>query len=153
LNKVTGKIVAFTDDDIAMAETYHQIEEELEDENEEMGGEVLDLELDYYQEVNKILASDPDYLKLPSKFEIHEYQIMERFSLSYPDEKVSDILIGRIRGSGAFHRFKDTIYQYGIENDWFQYRDQAYKEIIIAWLENRDIAYIDDMNNESKALE
>jgi hypothetical protein len=153
LNKVTGKIVAFTDDDIAMAETYHQIEEELEDENEEMGGEVLDLELDYYQEVNKILASDPDYLKLPSKFEIHEYEIMERFSLSYPNKKVSDILIGKIRGSGAFYRFKETIYQYGIENNWFQYRDNAYKEIVIARLESHDIAYIDDMNSESKAFE
>jgi hypothetical protein len=150
LNKVTGKIVAFTDDDIAMAETYHEIEEELEDGNEENGGEVPDLELDYYQEVNKILASDPDYLKLPSRFEIHEYEIMERFSLSYPNEKVSDILIGKIRGSGAFHRFKDTIYQYGIENDWFQYRDEAYKEIVIAWLESHGIVYIDDMNQREQ---
>ena len=146
LNKGTGKIIAFTEDEVAMAETYRAIEDDLEDGNEENGGEVLDLELDYYQEINRMLASDPGYLKLPSKFDIHEYEIMERFSLYYPNEKISNILLGKLRGSGAFRRFKDTIYEYSIENDWFKYRDEAYKEIVIAWLESNDIAYVYDVN-------
>ncbi len=71
---------------------------------------------------------------------------MERFCLSFPDGKVSDVLLGKIRGSGAFRRFKDAIYQYGIENDWFKYRDEEYKEIAMAWLESNGLAYSDDMN-------
>jgi len=76
---------------------------------------------------------------------------MERFCLSFPDAKVSNALLGSIRGSGAFRRFKDTIYQYRIENDWFKYRDEAYKEFAIAWLESKGIAYSDDMNRREQS--
>jgi Uncharacterised protein family (UPF0158) len=145
LNKVTGKVITLTDDVVAMAEMDNEFEDELEDINDDIGSEVPDLETQFYQEVKKVLAFDPDYLKLPIKFEIDEYEIMERFCLSIPDGKVSDVLLGKIRGSGAFRRFKDTIYEYGMEKDWFKYRDEAYKEIAIAWLESNGIAYSDDM--------
>lgn len=150
LNKVTGKIIMFTDDDIEVAEAYSEMEDELEEGDEEIVGEELDLEAEYYQEVNKILASDADYLKLPTRFEIHEYEIMERFCLSYPDGKVSDNLLQKIKGSGAFRRFKDAIYEYGIEDDWFKYLDEAYKEIAIAWLDDNHVAYVDDMNQSGQ---
>ena len=151
LNKVTGKLITLTDDVVAMAEMDSEMEGELEDVKDEIGDEVPDLEAAYYQEVRKVLAFDPDYLKLPGKFEIHEYEIMERYCLSIPDEKVSDVLLEKIRGSGAFRRFKETIYQYGIENDWFRYRDEAYKEVAIAWLESNGIAYSDDMNRREQS--
>ena len=150
LNKVTGKIITLTEDVIAMAEIDNEFEDELEDVNADTGSDVPDLETQFYQEVKKVLAFDPDYLKLPSKFEIDEYEIMERFCLSVPDAKVSDVLLGKIRGSGAFRRFKDTIYQYGIEDDWFKYRDEAYKEIAITWLESNGITYSDDMNRREQ---
>ena len=100
----------------------------------------------FFQEVKKVLSLDGDYLKLPSKFDIDEYEIMERFCLSIPNEKTSDVFLDMIRGSGAFRRFKDLIYRYGIEKDWFKFRDQAYKEIAISWLESNGFAYTDDMN-------
>ena len=152
LNKVTGKVITITEDDIAMAEMDQEIEADLEDADEEPIEEVSNLETQFYQEVKKVLASDTDYLKLPSKFDIDEYEIMERFGLSFPDAKVSDVLLGKIRGSGAFRRFKETIYQYGIENNWFKYRDEAYKEIAIAWLESNGIAYSDDMNRRGQSV-
>jgi len=71
---------------------------------------------------------------------------MERFCLLYPDGKISEILLQMIKGSGAFRRFKDAIYQHGIEDDWFKYLDEAYKEIAIAWLESHDLSFVDDMN-------
>ena len=145
VNKVTGKVITITEEDVAMAEIDNEIEAELEDADDETMGEVSDLETQFHKEVKKILALDSDYLKLPSKFDIDEYEIMERFCLSFPDGEVSDVLPGKIRGSGAFRRFKDAIYQYGIENDWFKYRDEGYKEIAIAWLESNGLAYSDDM--------
>lgn len=146
LNKETGRIITVTEDDVAMVEMESEFEEEMEEAIDDTGGEVLDLEAEYYEEVKRILAGDTAYLKLPSRFDIHEYEIMERFCLSVPDGKLSDVLLGKIRGSGAFRRFKDTIYQYGIEDDWFKYRDEAYKEIAIAWLESQGITYSDDMD-------
>jgi Uncharacterised protein family (UPF0158) len=153
LNKVTGKVITLTDDIVAMAEIDDEIEEELEDITGDMMNAAPDLETEYYQEVKRVLAFDPDYLKLPSRFEIHEYEIMERFCLSVPDGKISDVLLGKIRGSGAFHRFKNTIYQYGLEDDWFKYRDEAYKEIAIAWLESNRIAFANDMNRREQNAE
>jgi hypothetical protein len=155
LNKVTGKVITLTEDIVAMAEIDAEIDNEMEDELDDATGNILietpDLETEYYQEVKRVLAFDPDYLKLPGRFEIHEYEIMERFCLSIPDGKMSDVLLGNIRGSGAFRRFKDAIYNYGIENDWFKYRDEAYKEIAIAWLESNGISYSDDMNRREQS--
>jgi hypothetical protein len=152
LNKVTGKVILLTDDIVAMAEIEGEMEfEDLEDADEEIESEVPDSEIEYYEEVKRVLASVPDYLQLPSRFDIHEYEIIERFCLSIPDGKVSDVLLRKIRGSGAFRRFKDTIYQYGIENDWFKYRDEAYKEIVIAWLESNGIAYSDDVDQRDQS--
>lgn len=37
---------------------------------------------------------------------------------------------------GAFLRFKDTIYRYGVEEGWFRVRDETYKENAVAWLED-----------------
>ena len=71
------------------------------------------------QDAKKVLSSD-DYLEIPSQFDIHEYEIMERFCLSVPDVEISDVLLRKIRGSGAFHRFKNTIYRYGIEKGLVQ---------------------------------
>lgn len=154
LNKVTGKIITVTDDDVETVVAMNsEFDEVIEEGDDVIVGEVSDLQTEYYEEVKKVLLSDPAYLKLPSRFDIHEYAIMERFCLSVPDGKVSDVLLRKIRGSGAFRRFKDTIYQSGIENDWFAYRDQAYKEIAIAWLESKDIAYVDDMNRREQSAE
>ncbi|MDP3047012.1 MAG: UPF0158 family protein [Chloroflexota bacterium] len=139
LNKVTGEIISITNDDFATVESGDDWSED------------ADLEQEFFQKVEKVLSSD-DYLELPSKFDIHEYEIMERFCLSIPNEKVSDVLLDRIRGSGAFRRFKDTIYRYGIEKDWFKFRDEAYKEIAISWLESNGFAYTDDMHRREQSI-
>ena len=153
LHKISGRIIPVTDDDVAMVEMdefEEEFEEELEETIDDVGGEDFSWETQYFQDVKRILADDADYLELPSRFDIHEYEIMERFCLSISNGKVRDVLLRKIRGSGAFRRFKDTIYQYGIENDWFKYRDEAYKEFAVAWLESKGIAYFDDMNRREQ---
>jgi len=132
LNQVTGKIVTLTNDEISAVESG--------DDTEERQG----WEQEVFEQAKEVLSSG-DYLELPSQFDIHEYQIMEKFCSDFPDERISSELLDEIRGgSGAFRRFKDTIYRYGIEKDWFKFQDEAYKDIVIAWLENNNITYADD---------
>jgi hypothetical protein len=140
LNKLTGKVIMITDDDFVMAENDDEFESAT-DLREHSG-----LEMEFFQEVKKVVASDDDYEELPDRFEINEYEIMQRFCFSLPNAEISTVLLDEIHGSGAFRRFKDTIYRYRIEKDWFQFRDEAYKEIAILWLESHDYAYMDDMN-------
>jgi hypothetical protein len=46
-----------------------------------------------------------------------------------------------IKGSDAFRRFKDAIHDYGIENDWYKYHNNALKEIAIEWCQENDIEF------------
>ena len=131
LNKVTGKIVTLTDEDISAVESGDDTEER------------QDWEQEVFEQAKEVSLSG-NYLELPSKFDIHEYKIMERFCLDFPDERISDDLLDKIRGSGAFRRFKEAIYRYGIEHEWFKFQDEAYKEIVISWLESNHLSYSDD---------
>lgn len=98
---------------------------------------------DHIKKVEEVFESD-DYEALPDQFEIHEYSIMESYCYSIEDDDLRDRLIGAIRGRGAFRYFKDLVFEYGIRDEWFAYRDQAFKEIAINWLERHGVAYIDE---------
>jgi hypothetical protein len=69
---------------------------------------------------------------------------MRDFCYSVGDEALSDRLLNAIRRRGAFRRFKNMIYTNGIEQDWYDYRDRAFKKIAVSWLESHHIAYKDD---------
>ena len=139
LNKATGELTTITNDEIAVIESGDD------------WSDYPEWQQSIFQNTEKVLSSD-DYLKLPNKFEIHEYEIMERFCLSIPNEKISDVFLDMIRGSGAFRRFKDLIYRYDIEKDWFKFKDEAYKEIAISWLESNGFSYNDDMNRRQQSV-
>jgi len=128
LNKVTGELVTITDEEINAIESDDDRDEypEWQQESLAMAKKVLD---------------SSDYLPLPSKFDIHEYAIMERFCDTIEDPKLSNELSYQIRGSGAFRRFKDTIYRRGIEDEWYRFRDQALEEIAMEWLGSNGIAF------------
>ena len=81
------------------------------------------------------------YFGLPSKFDIHEYSIMERFIWSLPEGRIQDALESAIRGRGAFRRFKDSIIHYGIEKDWYEYLEAAHKKIAREWCEIHHFEY------------
>jgi hypothetical protein len=83
------------------------------------------------------------YIQLPDKYEVHEYRIMEKFSLSVNDREVSESLYHAIKSKGAFRRFKDAIHRYGIADDWYKYRDSYLKEIAKDWCKGNDVDFID----------
>ena len=128
LNLTTGAVVAITDEELRAAEH----DEALEDFPE--------WQHDQIRIAREMLETD-HYLPLPDRFEIHEYQIMERFCLSVDDEDMRDDLCDAIRGRGAFRRFKDRMQWYGMAEEWYRYRDAALREIAVAWCEAHGIPY------------
>lgn len=93
-------------------------------------------ELEYEMEEN------PErYLRLPTKFEIHEYHIIEEFIWSLPEGGKQNQLERAIRGRGAFRRFKDLLYDFDLEEEWFQYEADTYLKMAIEWCENNGIEY------------
>lgn len=98
----------------------------------------------------KILAEDGSanrFIGLPTNFDIDEYWIMEKFCFSIRDEKIAEVLYRAIKGSGAFRRFKDSVHQLDVAEDWYEYRNETIKQMAIEWCEQNDIVYVDDLTN------
>lgn len=106
LNKKTDEVVLISDEELNAAEENEPIED------------FPDWQQDHVRIAKEIIAETGDYISLPTKFDIDEYRVMERFCVSLENQEISDDLYGLISGSGAFRRFKDAIYRYGIE--WCQ---------------------------------
>ena len=128
LNTMTGEVVYITEEELRAAEEEAPLED------------FPAWQHDAIRIASEMLETD-NYLPLPTKFDIHEYRIMERFCYSVDDDDMRDDLCNAIRGRGAFRRFKDTIHAYGIADDWYTYRDDALREIAIAWCEEHGIQY------------
>src|SRR5213594_3761064 len=120
LNLTTGAVVAITDEELRAAENDEPLEDfpEWQHDAIRIAGEILETD---------------HYLPLPDRFEINEYRMMERFCLSVDDDDLRDDLCDAIRGRGAFRRFKDRMQVYGIAEEWYRYRDNALREIAMAW--------------------
>jgi Uncharacterised protein family (UPF0158) len=130
LNTVTGEVVSVTDEELRAAENDAPLDyfPAWQQDAIRLAGEIVEVETDHF-------------LPLPDKFEINEYRIMERFCLSVDDEDMREDLCNAIRGRGAFRYFKDKIHEYGIVEAWYRYRDDALREIAVAWCEAHGIAY------------
>jgi hypothetical protein len=128
LNTTTGEVVSITDEELRAAEEEASLED------------FPDWQHDAIRIAGEILVTDR-YLQLPDRFEIHEYQIMERFCLAVDEDDIRKDLCDAIRGRGAFRRFKDRIQAYGIAEAWYRYRDAALREIAVAWCEAHAIPY------------
>ena len=128
LNTTTGEVVSVTTEELRAAEEDTPLED------------FPAWQHDAIRIAREILETD-HYFPLPTKFDIHEYNIMERFCLSVDDDDLCDDLCNAIRGRGAFRRFKDSIQVYGMAEAWYQYRDAALREIAVAWCEAHGLQY------------
>jgi len=131
LDKRTGEVVLMTDYAMRAAEENEPYED------------VPDWEKELVSIAREILADTGDYIQLPTKYDIDEYSIMENFCMSLEKKEIGDILYDLISGSGAFRRFKDATYKYGVEDEWYKYRDNAIKDIAIEWCRQNKIEFED----------
>ena len=92
-------------------------------------------------EIARLIVKDPRFLRLPSKFDIHEWEIMNDFSLSVRSASIREELLDAIHGSGAFRQFKNTIRRRRIETAWYEFRTQALRDIAMEWCEDHDIPW------------
>lgn len=128
LNTTTGEVVYVTQEDLWAVEQNKPLEN------------FPEWQQDMIRTAKDILETD-HYLLLPTKFDIHEYRIMEHFCRSVDNDDMRDDLCNAIRGRGAFRRFKYRIHEHGIADKWYRYRDEALKEIAIEWCEENGIQY------------
>jgi hypothetical protein len=127
LDPDTGEIVDVTD------EMRRRVEnDETDDAPQWMRAEI--------PKVRQVLESGR-FLRLPSKFDVHEWAIMDRFSRGHENDRVREELLDAIHGAGAFRMFRSTIRRLRIEEAWYHFRDEAIKEIAREWLEDCHLPY------------
>ncbi|OIK17181.1 hypothetical protein BIV60_00365 [Bacillus sp. MUM 116] len=131
LNIKTGEFVLVTSEDLRAAEDEKPFDH-----------------LPEWEQENRMVAIDvvenfENYLELPTKYEVNEYEIMENFCLSVGDLRKQDSLLRAIKGKGAFSRFKDKIIDFEIEDQWYSYRYECFKQIAIEWCKENKINFIE----------
>jgi hypothetical protein len=128
VNRATGEVRTVTDEELRYAE-----------DDEDASG-LPEWQRESVAQARDVLDSD-DWLPLPSKFDIDEWEIMDDFARSLPDGAHSAEVIDAIHGSGAFRRFKAAIRRLGIEESWFAHRAQALERIACSWLRAHGLEY------------
>ncbi|MGF2616977.1 hypothetical protein FZC84_03890 [Rossellomorea vietnamensis] len=129
LNIKTGKIISVSADELAAAE------------DEEPFDHLPQWKQEQRMEAMEVVENFEDYRELPTKFDINEYDIMEGFCFSISNEEQKNDLLSAIRGRGAFRRFKDTIAEWDLNDQWYCYRTKKFKQIAIEWCRDNEISY------------
>lgn len=131
VNLKTGEVVSISEEDLRDAEDMD--EQEIS-------------ELPDWRQVNMDIAiefieHEDDYAALPTEMDFNAYGMLERFIATLNDDKQASILDNAIQGKGAFRRFKDRVGDLGLEEDWYRFQDQCYRQISIEWCDAEGIAY------------
>ena len=78
------------------------------------------------EELENLLETESErFYRFPSKWDIHEYSIMEDFIDSLTPGGIQD----------------DKLYFYGIEQQWYDFRDNAFRELAIRWCRDNELEY------------
>jgi hypothetical protein len=130
---------SFLDRDTGQVETVsNDLLREAEESGDDEDVDILEWQKQEW-EIAKLIVSSDRFLKLPSKFDVHEWAIMEEFSHSVESDRTRADLLHAIHGAGAFRNFKYVIRRDGIEAAWHAFRAEALKQIALDWCEENHI--------------
>lgn len=134
LNRQTGEVVHL-----------NEFESEMDlDELELDSGEEL---ADWQKEVlrtNEDIQSSDDYMLLPTSTKIDEYGMLNAYCQLAAPESKRDYLLDQICGAGAFRRFRSAVRRLGLEDEWYEFRDQQYKLVARNWLDEQGLEYSEE---------
>jgi hypothetical protein len=130
LDRDTGQVEIVSHDLLRAAEEFGDDEEP----------ELPDWQKQEWEVAKRIVSTDC-FLKLPTKFEVHEWAIMQEFSCSMESDRIREDLLYAICGAGAFLSFRATLRPHQIESAWFAFRAEALRQIALDWCEENDIVW------------
>ena len=127
LDPDSGEIITVTEEERRLAE-----DESLDD--------VPEWQREVLPKIRAVLESGR-FLELPDRFDIHEWSIMEGFARGHDNDRIRQELLDAIHGAGAFRMFRSLIRRLGIEQNWYQFREERLAEIAREWLEEHKLPY------------
>jgi hypothetical protein len=131
LDVETGEVYAITEEEFDLAEDPQTAIEDLPN---------------WQREAVKLAQSIQEqdgkrYLALPSKFDVHEWAIMDSFSMTLRDAQMRNDFHGGIRGAGAFRLFKYLLTEYNLWDAWNRFKQVELRQMAIQWCEENGITF------------
>jgi len=98
------------------------------------------------EELAEEIDNSKDYIPLPDNFDIDGYRIMMNFAKTLSDDSKREKLFYSLNGQHPFRRFKDALYYFDLEKDYFAFQYSQYLDIAREWCKDNDIPYREDTN-------
>ncbi|CAM3273195.1 UPF0158 family protein [Paenibacillus lupini] len=130
IDVTTGEVITLTGEEMRAAEDERPLENFPEWQRENIEQAICILE----DEQGK-------YADFTLKNDYNEYEIIEEFINTLEDEKIKEALNDAIIGKGAFRKFKDKIIEFDIDKQWYTYKENKIKELVIEWCIEHDIEF------------
>ena len=131
LDVETGEVHSITEEEFDLAEDPQTAIEDLP----EWQREAVNLARNIQEQEGK------RYLALPGKFDVHEWAIMDRFSMTLRDVQMRNDFHGGIRGEGAFRLFKHLLTEYNLWDAWNRFKQVELRQMAIQWCEENSITF------------
>jgi|GEM_PF-119261 len=129
----TGEIYVVTDEEVHAAQKP--------DPDKEHTGE----ELEIFEQINELVSSDA-FLKLPTRSDLGEMDILTRFCRSIEKPALRAEFVEAISGDNAYARFRELRQKYRLEDQWFDFWETNLAENAKSWLAEKDVPYMDDIS-------
>jgi hypothetical protein len=127
----SGEVVSVSQDLLRDAEDAESEDEALD---------ILAWQEDEWTLAKRIAFHFDRFERLPSKYDVHEWDIMSRFADSVKDRRVAGELQDAIHCTGAFRMFKSAIRRLKVDQQWYAFRLEALEEIARDWCEEHGIS-------------
>ncbi len=129
INKVTGELATISDE-----ESNHA--------HEELDETAPEWIIAGRPRVKQILESE-EFLEMPSKFDLHEDNMMTSFCETVEKEDVKNYLLKTLKGNHAVDNFNQSIEKFDLGKKWITHRDNSMKEIAVKFLNDHSIPFVD----------
>src|ERR1700761_7639729 len=127
LDRHTGEVFLISEESLALTEADPETIAMLPDWQKEEAERAV------------LIETTDQYLALPDRFDVNEWNIMNEFSHEVKRENVRTALLRAVQGNHPFRRFKDQIADHNLWDDWNRFRRRAFSEIIRDWSEENGI--------------
>ena len=132
-NKITGEVLNVNDDDFRIVE---------DDDFENNLKNYPEWQREHLKEVYILVYEDIDnYIALPNSFDIKDSDIMEDFIETISNENKRIQLENCMWQKGMYRKFKDKLWQIGLEEQYYTFYDEKLKEIAIEWCKDNNLEY------------
>ena len=84
------------------------------------------------------------YLRLPNQYDVNDYRIARHFIFGLDNKPAEEELCNVLGRPRPFRKFKAICNNYGILEDWYRFKSNAYRDYMIDWCDEHQVDYIDD---------